>query len=202
MKFTCLSEGRGYYFPSCHILNICGFRVLLDCPLDLSALAVFSPLPIAISSLLDEKTSIRKGQSSSNLESVREEVAEFLDSKSLIQAEPWYKTVKSLQLWSIYSLDVVLISSPMGMLGLPFLTRLKDFRAKIYATEAASRLGKLMMEDLVSMHMELRQFYGPEESGCPEWMTWEKLELLPRALKDIILGSEGTELGGWMSIYS
>ncbi|KAK4362753.1 hypothetical protein RND71_017994 [Anisodus tanguticus] len=188
MKFTCLSEGKGYYFPPCHILNICGFRVLLDCPLDLSALAVFSPLPIAISSLLDEETS---SQSS-----------EFLDSKSLIQAEPWYKTVTSLQLWSIYSIDLVLISSPMGMLGLPFLTRSKDFRAKIYATEGASTLGKLMMEDLISMHIELRQFYGPEESGCPQWMTWEKLELLPKALKDIVLGSEGTELGGWMSIYS
>lgn len=128
---TCLSEGRGYYFPPCHIVNICGFRVLLDCPLDLSALTVFSPLPIVISSLLDERTSIHRGQSSSNSESVREEVSEFLDSKSLIQAEPWYKTVKSLQLWGIYSLDVVLISSPMGMLGLPFLTRLKDFRAKV-----------------------------------------------------------------------
>lgn len=58
-----------------------------------------------------------------------------------------------------------------------------------------------MMEDLISMHMELRQFYGPEESGCPQWMTWEKLELLPRALKDIVLGSDRTELGGWMSIY-
>ncbi|XP_019224169.1 PREDICTED: integrator complex subunit 9 isoform X2 [Nicotiana attenuata] len=202
MKFTCLSEGRGYYFPPCHIVNISGFRVLFDCPLDLSALTVFSPLPIVTSSLLDEKTSNVSGQSSSNSESVRREVGESLDSKSLIQAEPWYKTVKSLQLWSIYSIDVVLISSPMGMLGLPFLTRLKDFRSKVYVTEAASRLGKLMMEDLVSMHMELRQFYGPEESGCPQWMTWEKLELLPMALKDIVLGSEGTELGGWMPIYS
>ncbi|XP_060204151.1 uncharacterized protein LOC132632290 [Lycium barbarum] len=202
MKFTCLSEGKGYYFPPCHIVNISGFRVLLDCPLDLSALAVFSPLPIVTSSLLDEETSNHRGQSSSNSESIRREVGESLDSKILIQAEPWYKTVTSLQLWSIYSIDVVLISSAMGMLGLPFVTRLKDFRAKIYATEAASKLGKLMMEDLVSMHMELRQFYGPEESGCPQWMTWEKLELLPTALKDIVLGIEGTELGGWMSIYS
>lgn len=68
----------------------------------------------------------------------------------------------------------------------------------VYVTEAASRLGKLMMEDLVSMHMELRQFYGPEESGYPQWMTWEKLELLPMALKDIVLDSEGTKLGGWI----
>lgn len=128
---TCLSEGRGYYFPPCHIVNISGFRVLFDCPLDLSALSVFSPLPIVTSSLLDEKTSNVSVQSSSNSESVRREVGESLDSKSLIRAEPWYKTVKSLQLWSIYSIDVVLISSPMGMLGLPFLTRLKDFRSKV-----------------------------------------------------------------------
>ncbi|KAM3247470.1 integrator complex subunit 9 isoform X1 [Capsicum annuum] len=202
MKFTCLSEGKGYHFPPCHIVNICGFRVLIDCPLDLSALAVFSPLPTVISNLFDEKTSNDGGQCSSNSESVRQEVAESFDSKSLIQAEPWYKTVKSLQLWSVHSLDVVLISSPTGMLGLPFLTRNKDFRAKIYATEAASRLGELLMEDLVSMHMEFRQFYGPEEFGCPQWMAWEKLELLPMALKDIVLGSEGTELCGWMSIYS
>ncbi|CAN4089336.1 unnamed protein product [Withania somnifera] len=167
MEFTCLNECRGYYFPPCHILNLCGFRMLLDCPLDLSALAIFSPLPIAISSPLMKKLQITEAK-----------VAESLGSKSLIQADPWYKTVKSLQLWSIYSLDVVLISNLMGMLGLPFLTHLKDFRAK------------------------LRQFYGPEESGCPKWMTWEKLELLPMAPKDIVLGSEGTDLGGWMSIYS
>ncbi|KAH0652734.1 hypothetical protein KY289_030412 [Solanum tuberosum] len=68
---------------------------------------------------------------------------------------------------------------------------------QIYATEAASRLGKLMMDALISMHMELRRSYGPEESGCPQWIRWDKLELLPRALKDIVLGSE--DLGGWLS---
>ncbi|WMV24660.1 hypothetical protein MTR67_018045 [Solanum verrucosum] len=57
---------------------------------------------------------------------------------------------------------------------------------RIYAMEAASRL---MMDALIFMHMELRRSYGPEESGCPQWIRWDKLEL----------GSERTELGGWLS---
>ncbi|TYI24137.1 hypothetical protein ES332_A06G213200v1 [Gossypium tomentosum] len=90
----------------------------------------------------------------------------------------------------------------MGMLGLPFLTRTKDFSAKIYVTEAAARIGQLMMEDLVSMHMELRQFYGPEDSAFLQWMRWEGLEVLPSELKKIILGTDCEELGAWMPLYS
>ncbi|KAF3634174.1 hypothetical protein FXO38_25260 [Capsicum annuum] len=74
---TCLSEGKGYHFPPCHIVNICGFRVLIDCHLDLSALAVFSPLSTVISSLFDERTSNDRGQSLSSSVSAREEVAVF-----------------------------------------------------------------------------------------------------------------------------
>ncbi|PHT60172.1 hypothetical protein CQW23_02535 [Capsicum baccatum] len=77
MKFTCLSEGKGYHFPPCHIVNRCGFRVLIDCRLDLSALAVFSPLSTVISSLFDERTSNDRGQSLSSSGSAREEVAVF-----------------------------------------------------------------------------------------------------------------------------
>ncbi|KAG5606168.1 hypothetical protein H5410_027660 [Solanum commersonii] len=44
--------------------------------------------------------------------------------------------------------------------------------------EAASRLRKLMTEDLISMQMELRKSYGPKKSGCPQCMRWEKLKLL------------------------
>lgn len=72
---------------------------------------------------------------------------------------------------------------------------------KIYATEATARLGQLMMEDLVAMHLEFRQFYGPEESGCPQWMKWEALEVLPLQLKEIALGEDGSEIGSWMPLY-
>ncbi|KAL3516800.1 hypothetical protein ACH5RR_023702 [Cinchona calisaya] len=205
MKFTCLSEGKGYHFPPCHILNLCGFQLLFDCPLDLSALSVFSPLPINLSSVPDQCTSVCTCETSLDSECGRkkkQKVEKLLDASSLIHAEPWYKTVKSLRLWNISFIDVVFISSPMGMLGLPFLTRNKDFSAKVYATEATARLGKLMMEELVEMHKEILQFYGPQESSCPEWMRWNEIELLPSALKEILSGRDGEDLGGWMPLYS
>ncbi|ONI20739.1 hypothetical protein PRUPE_2G031500 [Prunus persica] len=208
MKFSCLSKGGGYHFPPCHILNICGFSILLDCPLDLSALTIFSPIPTSskASSFDEENPSCPNRSESSDLEEPmvrkRQKVEKPLDADDLIYAEPWYKTVKNLHLWNVSFIDVVLISSPTGMLGLPFLTRMKGFSAKIYVTEAAARLGQLMMEDLVSMHLEIRQFFGPEESSFPQWMKWEDLTLLPSSLKNVALGKDGGELGGWLSLYS
>jgi len=58
-----------------------------------------------------------------------------------------------------------------------------------------------MMEDLVSMHAEFRQFYGLEESNFPPWLRQEGLEILPSALKEILVGKDGVELGGWMPLY-
>ncbi|GKU91295.1 hypothetical protein SLEP1_g5194 [Rubroshorea leprosula] len=197
MEFTCLSKGDGFHFPPCSMLNLCGFRILLDCPIDFSALTIFSPVPPAFSGRFDVESSqtepvVRK----------RQRIEKQLDANDLIFEEPWYKTVKSLHLWDASFIDIVLISSPMGMLGLPFLTRSKGFAAKVYATEATSRIGQLLMEDLVSMHMEFRQFYGPKDSGCPQWMRWEELQVLPSALKEIALGKDCEELGAWMPLYS
>ncbi|KAF7836168.1 integrator complex subunit 9 [Senna tora] len=59
-----------------------------------------------------------------------------------------------------------------------------------------------MMEDLVSMHAELRQFYGPEDTNFPSWLRQEKLEMVPSELKEIILGKDGEEIGAWMPLYS
>jgi integrator complex subunit 9 len=58
-----------------------------------------------------------------------------------------------------------------------------------------------MMEDLVSMHAEFRQFYGPEDSSFPPWLRQEQLEILPSVLKEILLGKDGVESGGWMPLY-
>lgn len=89
------------------------------------------------------------------------------------------------------------------MLGLPFLTRNPKFTGKIYATEATARVGRLMMEELVAMHAEFVQFYGPDERpGLPEWMKWEELEKLPLALREVVMGEDGEELGSWMPLYS
>ncbi|KAM7476809.1 hypothetical protein LguiB_024052 [Lonicera macranthoides] len=205
MKFTCLSEGGGFHFPPCHLLNVCGFRVLIDCPMDLSALSIFSPIPIDSCTLVDEEASTyssHRSLDSMSVDQKGQKIENPLDASNLISSEPWYKTIKNLHLWNLSFVDIVLISSQMGMLGLPYLTRAKGFSAKIYATEATARLGQLMMEDLVAMHMEFRQFYGPEESGCPQWMKWEALEVLPLPLKEIALGEDGSEIGSWMPLYS
>lgn len=73
--------------------------------------------------------------------------------------------------------------------------------AQIYATEVTKRFGQLMMEDLISMHKEFRQFYGLEGSEGPEWMKWDEIELLPSELKEILLGQDGSKLGGLMPLY-
>ncbi|KAJ1414054.1 Ribonuclease Z/Hydroxyacylglutathione hydrolase-like [Sesbania bispinosa] len=187
------------------MLNFCGIRILLDCPLDLSALTAFSPVPTALDVLPFEESSDfeANGFVDSDAQSEkRQKIEKLLDAKSLIFAEPWYKTVNNLHLWNASFIDVILISSPMGIMGLPFLTRTKGFSAKIYVTEVSARLGQLMMEDLVSMHVEFRQFYGPEESNFPPWLRQEKLETLPCELRKIISGKDGVELGGWMPLYS
>lgn len=193
MKFTCLSKGGGFHFPPCHILEISGFRILFDVPLDLSALTIFSPIPIGFEEPLCSPESDIP---------IRQEIETPFSAKDLIYSEPWYKTVESLHLWKESSIDVLLISSPMGMLGLPFLTRMKGFSAKICATEATARIGQLMLEDLVTMHMEFRQFYGAEESNFPQWMRWQDVARLPSALKEIVSGKDGGKLGGWMPLYS
>ncbi|CAN0909990.1 Integrator complex subunit 9 homolog [Linum grandiflorum] len=195
VKQTCLSRGQGYHNPPCHILDdVYGFRILLDCPLDLSALSVFSPV-LHHGQTLDD---------SSVHDSKRQKTQKPLDARDLIHDEPWYKTAKNLHLWDPCSIDVVLISSVMGMLGLPFLTRIPGFCAKvyIYVTDAAARLAQLMMEDLVSMNAEFLEFYGPRESGGPLWMRWEELELLQPELKEVVVGKDGTDLAAWMPLYS
>lgn len=194
MEFTCLSKGGSYHFPPCSMLNVSGFRILLDCPIDLSALTIFSPVP---SGFVHDRS-----LQTESVDRKRRRIEKQLESDNLIFEEPWYKTVKNLHLWDASFIDIVLISSPMGMLGLPFLTRSKGFSAKVYATEPTSRIGQLLMEDLVSMHKEFRHFYGPKESGCPQWMRWEELEVLPQQFKEIALGKDFGDLGAWMPLYS
>ncbi|KAK8961784.1 hypothetical protein KSP40_PGU013944 [Platanthera guangdongensis] len=174
MKLTCLSKGNGVHYPPCHMLELCGFRLLLECPVDLSAIDVFNPITAV-------------GQ---------------IDPLGFICAEPWYKAAKNLHLWNVSLIDVVLISTPAGLLGLPFLTRNPKFSAKIYATEATMKIGRLMMDDLVSMHAEYVQFYGHGNTAFPQWMGWDELERLPLKLREAAIGENAGELGCWLPLYS
>ena len=66
----------------------------------------------------------------------------------------------------------------------------------------ATKFGHLMMNDLVSLHEESLQFYGPlGEHENPEWMQWSELEKLPQVIRTIILGKVAEELGSWFPLY-
>ncbi|CAN8260185.1 unnamed protein product [Cochlearia groenlandica] len=197
MELTCLSNGDGFQYPPCHMLNLCGFRILIDCPLDLSALTIFAPVPYdvgfeASDVPMDAEDPIQKKQ----------KLERQMTLDDLVCAEPWYKTVTALHLWELSLIDMVLISNPMGLLGLPFLTQNPRFCAKIYMTEATARIGQLMMEDLVSMHMEFRRFHGPYDSCFPLWIkNLDRVEV-PPLLKKVVFGENGDDLGSWMRLYS
>ncbi|CAD6228590.1 unnamed protein product [Miscanthus lutarioriparius] len=161
MKLTCLSAsgGSGYHSPASHLLELEGFRFLLDCPIDLSALAAFAPVPLAG------------------------------DAAGLIRAVPRYWLPAAAKAGGV---DAVLVSSATGMLGLPFLTGLPGFAdTKVYVTEVAARIGKLMMEELVEMHREFVRYYGPDTDASPKWMEGEELnELMSMLQKAVIEGRE------------
>lgn len=126
---TSLSKGKGFYFPPCQILDICGFRVLFDCPLDLSGLSIFSPVGVDVGEFrVDSCDDLRDFECS---DTKRRKVEKPLDAINLIHSEPIYKTVNDLHLWNASFIDIVVISSYMGMLGLPFLTRKQGFSAKV-----------------------------------------------------------------------
>lgn len=54
-----------------------------------------------------------------------------LEAGDLLKAVPWYKMVENLEALDVPSIDVVLITSAVGILGLPFLTKRKHFCAKV-----------------------------------------------------------------------
>lgn len=107
-------------------MDISGVWVLFDCPMDLSSVTIFSPRPLDSNAPVNDDNISCSCQKFVDVDSHEEK-----RGNGLIYAEPRYRTVKNLLSWNISFIDVVLISSPMGMLGLPYLTRNKDFSAKV-----------------------------------------------------------------------
>uniref|UniRef100_A0A453G8X6 Uncharacterized protein n=1 Tax=Aegilops tauschii subsp. strangulata TaxID=200361 RepID=A0A453G8X6_AEGTS len=179
MKLTCVAtpgSGGDYHTPASHLLEVEGVRLLLDCPVDLSALAAFAPVPLG---------------------------ADCGDAGDLIRAVPYYWSPAAAAAAKAGGVDAVLVSSATGMLGLPFLTRLPSFaNTKVYVTELAARIGKLMMGELVEMHSEFVRYYGPDTDGPPKWMQGEKLHKLLSLLQNIVIEDEGMDLAPLMPLYS
>ncbi|KAM7260547.1 hypothetical protein ACFE04_011220 [Oxalis oulophora] len=196
MKHTCLSKGRGVSFPPCHMLNVCGFRILVDCPLDLSTLTIFALVETEPYSELDEGSLNYGDNDSESMSRKKQKFEKPLNAKSLIHAEPWYKTMKNLNFFRCF---FNIKSDGNAWVTVSYSNG--GFFCQIYVTEVAARLGQLMMEDLLSMHMEFRQLYGPNESDFPSWMESKELESLPVPLREKSFGKNGEELGAWKPIY-
>lgn len=187
------NDTTGYYGHACHLLDLCQTRLLLECPLDLSALALFLPSflpsrsanpesspnigpdsdgtvhdptinnnihsvnskPMLPSQYLHMKREEHEGKivtlspcSSAKRRRVEDQAVgkislvgpqtdckwsthyEGIKGPVLIDGEPWYKTAE-LGLVDVALLDVVIISNPAGMLGLPFLTKHPEFSGKV-----------------------------------------------------------------------
>lgn len=107
-------------------MDISGVWVLFDYPMDLSSITIFTPCHV------DSYATANDGNISCSYQKIVDvESNEEKRGNGLIYAEPRYRTVKNLLSWNISFIDVVLISSPVGMLGLPFLTRNEEFSAKV-----------------------------------------------------------------------
>ncbi|GLJ46620.1 hypothetical protein SUGI_0982320 [Cryptomeria japonica] len=203
MKLTCLNTGKGYHFPACHLLQMCGVRILLECPLDLSALQLFVPLNSSLGDLYPQRNHRRIiTEGNGRLNCSESSPFKYFEGSVLIDAEPWYKMADDLHLWDLSLIDVVLISSPAGMLGLPYLTRNKSFTAKIYATEATAKVGQLMVEELLAMHLEFVQLYGLSNTVLPLWLDFRELEATSVKLRERLYGEDGIGIGNWHPLYS
>lgn len=58
-----------------------------------------------------------------------------------------------------------------------------------------------MMDDLIAMHMEFKQFYGSEDDATPQWMGQEEVEVLHHVIRNVAFGQDGTDVGTWMPMY-
>ncbi|KAH9299596.1 hypothetical protein KI387_031278, partial [Taxus chinensis] len=181
---------------------MCGVRFLLECPLDLSALQLFVPLNCSSDHPSQQQKQRRTTNGTEMFKHSETSLFKYFEDAVLIDAEPWYKTTDELHLWDLSLIDVVLISSPTGLLGLPYLTRNKSFTAKIYATEATTKVGQLMMEELLAMHLEFVRLYGLSNTVLPLWLDSRELDVASVKLRERVYGKDGMDIGNWHRLYS
>jgi len=123
----------------CFLLRLGDVTILLDCPLDLRGLAVFVPqyrtVTFPIQTPLDAERPATAAAAASG------DVLVVLNGRHRILG-PLQLCPPRLDLLDVAAIDVVLISNPTGILGLPYLVRRPGFRARVFATEPTAELGR------------------------------------------------------------
>ncbi|ETV72580.1 hypothetical protein H257_12342 [Aphanomyces astaci] len=91
----------------------------------------------------------------------------------------------SLHFIDAQTVDYVVISNHMSLLGLPLLTERTAFKGEIFATAPSVQYGRRMLLDMLDM-VQTRQ----SNSGGRPWMSRAHIKTLPHADQQLLLGME------------
>ncbi len=124
MRLYCLSGDPNY---PCLVLSVKGCTIMLDCSLNMRTLQYFLPQMLVPNQRFESMPFYRnqQGQQFENLKEFNNRI--YLNS-SLEFSVPEFNLI------NVEDLDAVLISNYNCMLALPYLTKMKGFRASIYCT--------------------------------------------------------------------
>lgn len=138
MKLYCLNGDPNY---PCYVLTAKGCTIMLDCALNLKVLQHFLPLMLVPTQRFENTPNFRTNTG------VQIDSAKEFNNRVFINSTLEFSTPQ-FDLINIEDIDAVLISNFNSMLALPYLTKLKEFRANIYVTEPTMHLGRILMEEL------------------------------------------------------
>lgn len=141
MRLYCLSGDPNY---PCFVLAAKGCNVMLDCALNLQTLQHFIPQMLVQNQRFESIPSHRSPNGT-----VYDNIKE-LNNRFYLNS-PLEFCIPQFNLINIEDIDAVLISNPNFMLALPYLTRLKGFRANIYCTEPLMHFGRVLMQELTHL---------------------------------------------------
>lgn len=174
MRLYCLSGDPNY---PCFVLTIKGCTIMLDCALNMKTIQFFLPQMLVMNQRFENMPNLRT-QNGAVFENLKEFNNRIYLNSNLEFCLPQFNLI------NIEDLDAVLISSYNTMLALPYLTRHKNFRAKIYCTEPIMHFGRMLMEELTH-YLKVNQAILPEnlaltETDLPSEETSSKFPLFSK----------------------
>ena len=125
MRVYCLSSDPTY---PCLVVAIKGCTIMLDCSLNMRTLQHFLPQMLVPNQRFDAMPFYRSPQTGQQFDNLKEFNQRVYLNTTLEFSIPEFGLI------NVEDLDAVLISSYNSMLALPYLTKMKGFRATVYCT--------------------------------------------------------------------
>ncbi len=138
MKLYCLNGDPAY---PCFVLTVKGCTIMLDCSLNMKTLQHFTPQLLVPNQRFETMPNFRL-PTGAPVDCTLEFNNRVYINSLLEFSTPQFDLV------NIQDIDAVFISSFNSILALPYLTKLRGFRASVYCTEPVMILGKILMDEL------------------------------------------------------